>query len=79
LKEGGGSRRLRYEGMKVGRWEPEAKTEMGRESDQLIPEADGRRQREALAEGNVGAAGACGGKVCGWEGGKVGRCKGEKV
>jgi hypothetical protein len=52
---------------------------MGRESDQLIPEADGRRQREALAEGNVGAAGACGGKVCGWEGGKVGRCKGEKV
>ena len=38
----------RCEGRKVGKWEPEA---------------EGRRQREAIDEGNVGARKACGRKV----------------
>jgi hypothetical protein len=46
----------RYEGVKVEMWEPEA---------------EGRRQREALAKGNVGSVR--------WEGGKVGRWESEKV
>jgi hypothetical protein len=60
----------RFESVKVRKWEPEAKPEMGRESDQLIPEAEGRRQREALAEGNVSRR-CLRWKVGKWEGLKV--------